>query len=451
MLKKYQALLIVVIISSLALFIALPEQISFKFINLDKNIKLDKPSFNFLGKNIDTNVELKKGLDIQGGMQLVLQAVMANISQEDRLDALESAREVISRRVDYFGISEANIHTAVTDDNYRIIVELPGISDKESALNLLGKTAELDFRLESTPSAEATVSAIAFIESFQKTDLTGKNLKKSTVQFDQQTRKPVIALEFDDEGSNKFAEITKNNIGKSLAIFIDGFPITMPTINDPILNGRAIISGSFTLEEAKALSIQLNSGALPVTIEVLEQKNIQASLGEESVNKSLQAGVIGLVLIMLFMILSYGFSGIISSLALILYGIYTITIYKLFNVTLTLPGIAGLLLSIGMAVDANILIFERIKEEKRLGYDNETALERGFDKTQQSIKDANILTVITALVLINPLNFTFLNTSGMVRGFGMTLLIGVIISVITGITITKILFKAFYNLFRKKK
>lgn len=447
--KTYHVFFLIILFTLTAFYIALPEQIPLVFskgpISFDK--QLTKPtSFSFAGKTFALPVfDLKQGLDIQGGMQVVLQADMSEIAIEDRKSAIESAREVILRRVDLFGVSEPIVQTAqIGEDNYRLIVELAGITQPEQALELIGTTAQLDFRLmTASPSAEATASAIAFLDSFQSTDLGGKQLKRSVVQFDPQTGQPVVGLEFDQQGSEMFGQITTQNTGQVLAIFLDEYPLMLPTIQQPILDGQAVITGDFSLEEAKNLSIQLNAGALPVPISVLEQRNIGASLGQTSVAKSIKAGLIGIGLVMLFMIMYYGLKGLIASIALIIYSILTVAIYKILGVTLTLPGIAGLLLSIGMAVDANILIFERMKEELRDGQSFSRAMELGFGRAWDSIKDANLATITTALVLINPLNFRFLNSSGLVKGFGITLLIGVLISLFTGVVVTRTLMRLF--------
>lgn len=425
MAKTFRVFTFILILFAACTYLALPDSI------------LPHPSIWLFGKEIETSVPLKMGLDIQGGIQVLLKADMADIGSGDRTTALDSAREVIQRRVDLFGVSEPVVQTSITGEEYRLLVELPGIEDTDQALELVGKTAQLDFRLEGTRSAEATQSAVAFINSFEKTNLTGRQLKRSVVSFDEQTGEPVISMEFDSEGREMFAQITQDHTGEVLAIFIDELPISTPVISTPILDGRAIMSGSFSLEEAKQLTTQLNAGALPVPIEVIEQRQIGASLGERSIQQSVRAGLIGLGLVMLFMILYYGVKGVVASLALVVYAAITLTTYKVLSITLTLPGIAGLILSIGMAVDANILIFERMKEELRSGKDFERALELGFGRAWDSIKDANLATIMTSLVLINPLNFSFLNSSGLVKGFGITLLIGVLISLFTGVVVTR--------------
>lgn len=381
---------------------------------------------------------LKTGLDLQGGTHLLLQADMASIDPSDRQSALESVKQVIGRRVDLYGVSEPVIQTSNFQDTYRLIVELPGVKDVNQAIALIGQTAQLDFREDqvSTPGATTLM--------FQSTGLTGKDLKKAAVSFGQSgntTGQPVVSLEFTQEGSQKFAEITQRNINKPVAIFLDDQLITNPIVNEPILSGQAVISGNFTSDSASQLAIQLNAGALPVSIKIIEQKNISATLGADSVRKSIIAGSIGLGLVAVFMILLYGVNGLLADIALIIYGLITLAIYKLIPVTLTLPGIAGFILTIGMAVDSNILIFERLKEELRAGRPFSIALELAFGRAWDSIKDANVATIITSLVLINPLNLNWLNTSGLVRGFAITLLIGVIISLFTGIIVTRTLMR----------
>jgi preprotein translocase subunit SecD len=447
--KTIRVFLLIALLTTVSLYIALPKKISlnFKLFNqqVEQEIEIPPLDVTILGRRIQKDFELKKGLDIQGGIEVVLRADMGEIADEDRETAIESAREVILRRVDLFGINEPTVTTSKTTNEYRLLVDLPGVSDPNQALQLVGTTAQLDFRLQNPElaTAEATSSAIAFFNQFEMTELTGKQLKRALVQFDPQTNEPVIALEFDEEGREIFAAITQENVGEVLAIFLDSYPLAMPRINTPILDGRAVMTGGFDLEGAKQTAIQLNAGALPIPIEIIEQRQLGASLGQEAVEKSVRAGLIGIGLVMVFMIMLYGWKGLIADLALIIYGVLTVAIYKVLGVTLTLPGIAGMLLTIGMAVDANILIFERMKEELRLGKAWKRAMELGFGRAWDSIKDANVATIMTALVLINPLDFNFLNTSGMVRGFGLTLLIGVLISLFTGVVVTRTFMRLF--------
>lgn len=451
--KKIKLSIFICLLTLVASYIALPKNIDLDVEVFNQQIALsfEVPQVDFMlfGKRINPEFKLRKGLDIQGGMQVVLDTDMSKIDPEKRADALVSAREIISNRVDQYGISEARIQTSLMGGDYRIIVELPGIKDQQQALALVGQTAKLDFRLQGELSPEATQSAALFLDSFEETDLTGRDLTDARLDFNQQTGEPVVALEFNSEGRDKFAQITKEHQGEVLAIFIDGMPVAMPRINDPILDGRAIMTGGFKVDEAKRLAISLRAGALPVEIEVLEQKAIGASLGEESVRQSIRAGLIGLMLVALFMSLYYGLRGVIASFILLIYAVLTIATYKIMGVTLTLPGIAGLLLTVGMAVDSNILIYERMKEELRIGRDFEPALEAGFGKAWDSIKDANLATILTALVLINPLELPFLTSSGLVRGFGVTLLLGVIISLFTGVTVSRNLLRVSLPLLKK--
>jgi len=431
-----------IISASIALPKSLP--ISLNAFGKDFSFVVGSPviDYSFFGTPVHKEFEFKQGLDIQGGMQVVLEADMSGIEQADRADALASAKEIISRRVDLYGISEPVVQTSVADESYRINVELPGLSDSNDALALVGQTAQLEFGLFQEPdpeSPEATLSGVTIVP----TGLTGQMLKKSSVQFDQQTGEPLVALQFDSEGSKLFSDITTQNVGKPMGIFVDGSMIMAPVIQVPILTGEATITGGFTVEEAQQLSVQLNAGALPVPIAVLELRTLGASLGDTSVQQSIQAGIVGIGLVMFFMILYYGAQGIVASVALVIYAVVTLALYKVIGVTLTLPGIVGLLLSIGMAVDANILIFERMKEELRKGIPFAIAMENGFGKAWDSIKDANSITIFTALVLINPMDFSFLNRSGLVRGFGITLLIGVVLGLFTGVLVTRTLMRLF--------
>lgn len=431
--QKY-LLFLIIFLAVVSLLIDLPKEIPL--------IKKPKPDFN-LGSWHFGNLEIKKGLDLAGGTHLVFQAEMDKIEKKDREQALTAARNNIERRVNLFGITEPVVQTSKNGEDYRLIVELAGITDINQAIDLIGQTAQLDFREEASPSGTASPSA-DFL-SFKPTGLTGKDLSRSQVEFDQNSGQPVVGLEFNSEGAKKFEEITKRNINKIVAIYLDQAPVSLPRVEETITGGRAIIRGEFNLESAKKLSIQLNAGALPVPIKIIEQRNVGATLGAVSVEKSLLAGEIGLLLVIGFMAAYYGFLGILADLALIIYGLLTLALYKLIPVTLTLPGLAGFILSVGMAVDANILVFERIKEERRAGKPLKAAMELGFGRAWDSIRDANICTLITCFILFNPLNWNFLNVSGMVRGFALTLALGIAISLFTGIVVTRTLIRVFYR------
>jgi len=404
-------------------------------------------SINYFDGKISRDLEIKKGLDISGGVSVLLKADMEKISEEDREDALQSLRDVIERRVNLLGISEANVQTSRFNDEYRVIVELAGVFDTTEALKLVGETAQLEFRTEFDIPSE--VEEEAAFPTFIPTDLTGADLKKATVGFDNQgpapTNQPIIQLQFNADGTRKFKKITEENLYKRVAIYLDDVPIIAPTVQSVINDGSAQISGGFTIEEAKLLATQLNAGALPVPVSVLEQRTVGPSLGQESVDKSIYAGLIGLSLVIVFMILYYGRLGIIASVALTIYGLITLALYKFIPVVLTLPGLAGFILSIGMAVDANILIFERIKEELAADKPLSIALENGFGRSWDSIRDANIATLMTTFILFNPFNWPFLPTSGAVRGFALTLALGIFISLFTGVVVTRNLVRVFYR------
>ena len=431
-----------------ALYIVLPQKFSVdtKVFNFPLKFNYQRQLLNFKIGSLDLSQEipLKQGLDIKGGLQVVLKADMSSVETSSRPQALESVKEVIGRRIDLFGVSESGIKTSVSGDDYRLILELPGVTDPSQALSLIGQTAQMLFALPVFAPGQ-TASDEATLIGFNNTDLTGADLKMAQVTFETQDRNPAVAITFKDSGREKFAKLTKENLGKPIAILLDGYPITMPTVQSEITNGTAQITGNFDTQSAKALSVQLNAGALPVPVSVLSQKNIPATLGAESIQKSLLSGAIGLSMVIFFMIAYYGRLGLIASVSLVIYGLYTLALYKVFSVVLSLPGIAGFLLSVGMAVDSNILIFERYKEEIRAGRPWKVALELAFGRAWDSIKDANTATILTGFILFNPLDWSFLNTSGSVRGFALTLILGIFISLFTGIVVTRNLLRLFYH------
>ena len=270
--------------------------------------------------------------------------------------------------------------------------------------------------------------------TYVNTDLSGKQLEKAEVIFDEQMNLPEVSLQFDDEGKQLFADITERNVEKTVAIYLDGSPISTPVVNEPIKEGRAVITGDFTLEEAKTLAQRLNAGALPVPIELINQRSIGPTLGQESIQKSLFAGIIGLVILSLFLIIYYRLPGVLAVLALIIYGLLILAIFKLWPITLTLAGVAGFIISIGMAVDANVLIFERMKEELRAKKPLNQAIDDGFKRAWTSIRDSNISTLITCLIL------AWMGTS-LIKGFAITLIIGVLLSMFSAIVITRTFLK----------
>ncbi len=423
-----------------AVFVDLPQKVSlsrFSFTRPPLNLQIGKSNFY-------RDLTVKQGLDLQGGTEVILEADMSQVDPQTKTTALEGVEEVIRRRVDLFGVSEPLIQRSQAQNSYRLIVQLPGVKDINAALNLIGQTAQLDFREEIGTPEETTASAL-LLANFIPTGLTGKDLRQAQVQFNSQSGSPEVTLQFTEEGTKKFAEITKRNIGKRVAIFLDNLPATIPVVKQEVADGNAVITGNFTTDEAKQLSIQLNAGALPVPVSIVQQRTVGATLGAASVAKSLQAGAVGLAIVMLFMITYYGRLGLIADIGLVLYAIITLAIYKLLPITVTLPGLAGFILSIGMAVDSNILVFERMKEEIRMGKPWKAAMELGFGRAWDSIKDANIATLMAVFILFNPLNWNFLPLSGMVRGFAITLGLGVLTSLFTGIVITRALLRTFYR------
>ena len=390
------------------------------------------PTISFLGISIPTKFPLSYGLDLAGGSHLVFKADTQSLSNKEREKVIEGLRENIQRRVDMYGLSEALVQASKSGEDLRLIVELPGVKDVDEAITLIGQTAVLDFRQQK----EATDAA-----GFLSTDLTGADLQSAGINFDPDTNQPVITLDFTSEGGKKFARLTEENIGKILAIFLDEIPLSFPKVEEPIKEGKAIIRGDFTLEGAKKMAAQLNAGALPVAVNLIEQRTVEATLGQETVRRSFQAGLVGLFCVMLFMVAYYGKLGFFANLSLIIYGLISFTLYRLIPITLTLPGIAGFILSVGMAVDANILIFERMREELRLGKERSVAQELAFGRAWDSIRDANICTIITAFVLFNPFEWSFFPMAGMVRGFALTLGLGVMISLFTGIVVTRTLIR----------
>lgn len=445
--KIFSALVILAIVLIVA---DLPEnyKISIPFFGRSQTITVNPPiiDMTIVGVHIKKEFKTRLGLDLAGGTQLTLEADMSTIPQADRTDSLESAKQVIERRVNFFGVSEPVIQSAVSGESHRIVVELPGVTNTDEAIALVGQTAQLEFREHiAEPAATDSAFLIPSIENTKSVGITGRDLKKSTLQFNTQSGEPEVGIQFTPEGAKKFADVTTRLLGKRLAIFLDNVVVTDPTINTEITDGQAVITGSFTVDSAKQLAIQLNAGALPVPVKIVEKRTIGATLGVDSVTKSIRAGVIGLGLVAAFMIVQYGWLGFLADIALLMYGLITLFLYRLIPVTLTLPGIAGFILSIGMAVDSNILIFSRYKEEVRRGKPWQIAMELGFGKAWDSIRDANFTTIITSIILFNPGNWSFLPTSGLVRGFAATLFLGVVTSLFTGIVVTRTFIRMFYH------
>jgi len=386
------------------------------------------------------DVAFKLGLDLQGGTHLVYQANISNIPEKDRSQMMQGLRDVIERRVNFFGVSEPVIQV----QGERLIVELAGVIDPAEAIRQIGQTPFLEFKEQKDNYDEILASNQVIQEKnegqledpFQSTSLNGKYLEKAEVSFDQTTYQPLVSIQFNSDGAKIFEELTKKNVNKLLAIYIDGVPISIPKVNEAISGGKAQISGKFTVDEARSLARNLTAGALPVPIELISQQTIGPTLGKVSLDQSLKAGIIGFLGIILFMIIFYRLPGLLASLALIFYTIFVLTIFKFVPVTLTLAGIAGFLLSIGMAVDANILIFARMKEEFAQGKNFQAVVEEGFKRAWPSIRDSNFNSLIVCAILFGV-------ATSFIKGFALTLGIGVLISMLSAIFVTENLLKIF--------
>ncbi len=497
-------------------------------------------------------IKVQLGLDLQGGTALVYEADLSNITAGEEADALAGVRDVIERRVNAFGVSEPLVQTSRSGDSWRVLVELPGITDINAAIKEIGETPTLEFKTEaadqsltedqiglinslneqtkqqaqslvdqakggaefsslsadnytnlgylsvpqldaeiSTAVTNANVGDVVLVETdsaytvlkinnktngvldvlngiattapegatavdafqleqiqftkypldvslfgaqYEDTQLTGKQLERATVQFDQTTTAPIVALQFNSEGSQLFEQITSDNIGKTIAIYLDGQAISTPVVNQAISGGEAIIEGNFSLDEAKTLARRLNEGALPVPISLVNQRNIGPSLGAEALERSVFAGLLAMLCLGVFMVGYYRYPGLLAMGALAVYGLVLLAIFKLWPITLTLSGIAGFILSLGMAVDANVLIFERLKEELRNGKDLQTAINDGFKRAWLSIRDSNVSSLITCVIL------SWFGTS-VIKGFAVTLAIGIVLSMFTAITVTRTFLK----------
>lgn len=498
--------------------------------------------------NIDRELKVHLGLDLQGGTSLLYNADVTQIAEADRAGAVEGVRDVIEQRINAFGVGEPNIQTVRNGEDWRVLVELPGVTDVTEAVNRIGETPLLEFKTEAEPPelseeekqsireqneeirveaqsildrikngedfaalaaefSEDTVSAadggslgefeegamvpefntavfekatpgqvypelvqttfgyhIVLVESrtdanqegdapakatarhillrtipeesqvftptYAESGLTGEQLERADVTFEPNTGLPTVSLTFDKEGRDLFAQITRDHIGETVAIYLDGTIISNPVVQQEINTGEAVISGSFTLEEAKELAQRLNAGALPVPVELVSQNNVGPTLGQLSIERSLFAGVIGMIALAIYMIVYYRLPGVISVLALGIYFLLLLAVYKLWPVTLTLAGIAGTILSIGIAVDANVLIFERTREELRSGKSVPKSITDGFKRAWSSIRDSNASSLISCLIL-------YWFGSSLIRGFAITLAIGIVISMFSAVTVTR--------------
>lgn len=392
----------------------------------------------------------KYGLDLSGGTHLVYRADVSNVAPSEVDSSMDILRSTIEKRVNIFGVSEPIVQTeqgsafSSEEDQNRLIVELPGVTNIEEALKAIGETPLLEFKLEKDESElvgitqKATVSEngqlnvnIDANDLYKTTGLTGGQLKRASLVFDQQTAQPVVTLQFNDEGSDLFSELTRNNVGKVMAIFLDGQLISAPVIRQEIIGGTAQIDGQFTPEEARDLVNSLNFGALPVPIELISTQTIGASLGSDALATGINDLMFSVGLIFLYIILIYRLPGLIASFSLLTYIIIILALFKWVPVVLTTPGIAGLILSIGMAVDANVLIFERMKEELDNGRKLIDGINEGFKRAWPSIRDGNISSLLAAAIL-----YWFSDTA-IIKGFALVFALGVLVSMISAVLISR--------------
>lgn len=419
----------------------------------------------------DAEHPFKLGLDLAGGSHLVYQADVSNIAAQDVPELMNILRDVIERRVNIFGVSEPIVQVEsssfVTEEPLqRLVVELPGVTDVNEAIAEIGRTPLLEFKLyseekaqqqvalesldsltETASSADAVVSDVTVNSQsatgtagelpFVDTGLTGRYLETATLQFagsqsGQLSNEPLVSVKFTTEGAKLFGDITKAHVGEQLGIFLDGDLISAPVINEPITGGTAIISGNFALEEARALAQNLSFGALPVPIELQSTQTVGASLGQGVLDHGVKAGMFGLTLVILFMLLWYRLPGLIAGLALVSYVVIMLALFQLIPVTLTAAGLAGFVLSLGMAVDANVLVFERMKEEYKNGVSSREAAQTGFNRAWSAIRDGNITSLLSAIIL-------FWFGTSMVKGFALVFGVGVLVSMLSALVITRTL------------
>ncbi|NMB69606.1 protein translocase subunit SecD [candidate division WWE3 bacterium] len=438
-------------LTTLALLIALPKipiSIHKGFVNLETSV--GGYNVNLLGGKIKLDLrDFKKGLDLKGGIKVVLRADMSKIADSEKVNALESAREIISRRVDLLGVTEPTISTVKVGEEYRIIVEIPGLENVGDAIALIGETAQLKFKKLKTDKPWTEEKFAEYYTDptvWEDTGVTGADLNGVDVvvgsQGDiQNSGRPQIKLKFSNEGRSKFSEVAKENVNKPIALFLDegSFPLSMPVVSADLATGLTddpVISGDFTFDTAKNLSIQIRAGALPIPVEVLEQETIGATLGNDSIKSSFFAGLVGLLFVFIFMVFKYGKLGFIAGIALSIYTVLVLAIFKIIPVVLTLPGIAGFVLSIGMATDANVLTFERINEEIFWKKPRNLAIKLGFERAWNSIRDSNVSSLITSFIL-------FELGSGPVRGFALTLAIGILVSLFSSIFVVRTFIELF--------
>ncbi len=412
--------------------------------------------------NPEARFPFKLGLDLAGGSHLVYRADVSAVAEGEVDGAMASLRDVIERRINVFGVSEPIVQvergSVVAGGEQRLIVELPGVTDINAAVDAIGKTPLLEFKLvdpnavsadvlsgisalvASSSSGAVPIDVTATSDRYIDTGLTGRYLERATLQFGQTagsglSNEPIIVITFNEEGAQLFEQITTDHIGEQLAIFLDGVSLSEPVIREPIAGGTATISGNFTPEEARELVRNLNFGALPVPIELASSQTIGASLGDEALRAGVYAGVVGFILLSIFMILWYRLPGFVAVLALSLYVVMMLAILKLVPIVITAAGIAGFILSVGLAVDANILIAERLKEELAAGKKTDEAIREGFARAWLAIRDSNITHIIASVIL-------FWFGTALIKGFALVFAIGVAVSMFSAITVSRTLLLA---------
>ena len=403
--------------------------------------------FVYSSNTSDSSYPFRLGLDLSGGSHLVFSADVSKLDPADISDSMVALRDDVEKRVNTFGVSEPLVQTeegaalSSKESAYKLIVELPGVTDPDEAAAAIGATPKLDFRVASATdikdfeAANTEVSSSteqAYISLFKPTGLDGKMIGRAALDFDQTTGAPQVSLTFDNDGRKLFSDLTKTHTGDYIGIFLDDRLIEAPVVREQIPNGQAVISGGFDLTQAQTLVRNINFGALPVPIKLISTQTIGPSLGQQAVNGGIKAGIVSFIIIALFLILWYRLPGLVAVIALAVYTAVMLALFKLIPVTLTAAGIAGFIITIGMAVDANILIFERMKEEMKRGRGIWDAMHEGFARAWLSIRDSNISSIITGIIL-----YKFGSTS-VVTGFALVFVIGVIVSMFTAITVSRL-------------
>ncbi len=388
--------------------------------------------------------QFRLGLDLSGGTQLLYKADTSAVASEQIEESMNALRETIERRVNLFGVAEPIVQrekgsSIAGEGEERLIIELPGVTDANEAIRQIGQTPVLEFKMLNSDAPPEAIDAVGdnkmLIDAlFGEAILTGRNIARAELQFGQGqgglANEPVVVLHFDSEGTQIFADTTKNNVGKTFGIFLDGTLISSPVIREEIPGGTAVISGTFTPETARELVRNLNLGALPVPIELVSTQTVSGTLGGEAVKDGLMAGLWGLGAVILFMVLCYRLPGFLASLALLLYTVISLALFMFIPVTLTAAGIAAFILSVGMAVDANVLIFARMREEMERGKEVDVAIKDGFARAWLSIRDSNISSIITAIIL-------FWFGTSIIKGFALVFGLGVVISMFTALTVSR--------------